>query len=354
VEGDAKFRANNSWDLSWGNSDFPTGIGSSDNGPNIPIPAGEFIVTFNTETFEYNFIQIIEYDKMQLMGSATPGGWDNGVFMERDGEDKSVWKLRVTLIDGEAKFRADENWDINWGSESFPEGVGEQDGPNIPITPGDYFIDFNSTTGAYKFTAVVEYDRVSLVGKTGPFGDWPPADDDSKDLFLNKDAEDFNLWTYPSTTLTSFADTQDGGVKFRANADWGINWGAADFPAGTGTQNGPNIETVAGTYSITFRSDTGEYVFGDPSSTVQILDPAKIKIYPNPAKEFVNIELDNEVFSGMATFTVYDITGNQVLSTQLDVKNINILDVSALKNGNYILNIRNEKFLIGKNLVVIK
>jgi hypothetical protein len=352
TDGEAKFRANNSWDVNWGGLDFPAGTGVP-GGDNIGVTAGEYIITFNTKTLEYNFVEVVEYETVGIIGDATPGGWDNDTPMVKDPNDKTQWKLRVTLTDGEAKFRANNDWDVNWGNGDFPEGVGEQDGPNIPVAAGDYFIDFNSVTGAYKFTAVVEYDAVSLVGKSGPFNDWP-GDDDSRDTYLNKDPNDFNLWTLPSVQLRNYADDTDGGIKFRANAAWTVNWGARDFPSGVGVQNGPNIEPVAGTYSVVFRSDTGEYAFGDPSSTKDILDPAKIKVFPNPAKDFVNIEMDTELFNGQAQVIIYDIRGTQVFNTIMNIDRINTVNITGLKAGNYVINIKNEKYLIGKNLVISK
>jgi hypothetical protein len=352
TEGEVKFRANNSWSINWGGDSFPSGTGVLD-GPNIAVPAGEYIVTFNTKTFDYNFLEVVDYATIGLIGSATPGGWDADTPMQKDPNDKTIWKLRIKLNNGEAKFRANNDWGVNWGNGDFPEGIAEQDGPNIPITAGDYFVDFNSATGAYKFTEVVEYEKISLVGKTGPFGEWPGSDD-SKDTYLNKDPNDFNLWTLPSVTLTNFADVSDGGVKFRANASWTINWGARSFPTGIGVQNGPNIETVAGTYSVTFRSDTGEYIFSPVSSTNEVLDPARVKVFPNPAKDIVTIELDTDQFNGSAQVIIYDLKGNQVFNTSMNIDRINTLNVAGLPSGNYVINIRNQKYLIGKNLIVAK
>lgn len=52
--GEVKFRQDNTWDVNWGNTDFPTGIGYAF-GPNIPVPAGTYTVTFNRVTGEYTF-----------------------------------------------------------------------------------------------------------------------------------------------------------------------------------------------------------------------------------------------------------------------------------------------------------
>ena len=51
-----KFRANNSWDINWGASTFPTGFGAQ-NGPNIPVAAGSYRIIFNDITGTYTFIE---------------------------------------------------------------------------------------------------------------------------------------------------------------------------------------------------------------------------------------------------------------------------------------------------------
>jgi hypothetical protein len=57
-EGRSEIRANNSWDVNWGNSPFPLGIAVS-GGANIPIPlAGTYEVTFNDITGDYSFTAV--------------------------------------------------------------------------------------------------------------------------------------------------------------------------------------------------------------------------------------------------------------------------------------------------------
>ena len=54
-----KFLTNYSWTVNWGAEGFPTGMGTQ-NGPNIPITAGTYIVVFNDITGGYNFISAEE------------------------------------------------------------------------------------------------------------------------------------------------------------------------------------------------------------------------------------------------------------------------------------------------------
>lgn len=57
-----------------------------------------------------------------------------------------------------------------------------------------------------------------------------------------------------------------GEVKFRQDLSWATNWGGNSFPTGTGVLNGVNIQTIAGTYTVTFNRITGAYNFAGVSA----------------------------------------------------------------------------------------
>lgn len=240
VLGEAKFRANDSWDTNWGAADFPTGVGVL-NGPNIPVPAGRYKVTFNPGTGEYNFEADAGIQTVGIIGSATPGGWDTDTDMVNNGD--GTYSLIIGLLGGEAKFRANDAWDINWGAADFPNGTGTQNGANIPVPAGLYLVTFNPSTGAYSFAPA----SIGIIG-SATAGGW------DTDTDMEVDAGNPAL---VKVTLT----LSGGEAKFRANDDWKFNWGAAGFPSGTGTQNGPNIPVPAGTYNIEFNVNTGAYTF---------------------------------------------------------------------------------------------
>ena len=347
LDGAAKFRAEDDWAVNWGGVDFPTGTGVM-GGDDIPITAGDYFVTFNSETGEYDFKPIVEYASVGIIGDATPGGWDDDTDMEKDADDVHQWNARIVLTDGFAKFRADNDWAVNWGNSDFPAGVGTQDGADIPITAGEYLISFNSLSGAYSFTEIVEYGTVGIIGVSGPFGDW------DNDTALNKSADDFNIWTMSSIDLVDYDPDADGGIKFRAENDWAVNWGAEEFPAGVGVANGPNIQPVAGSYSVWFNSSTGEYIFGDPVSTQEIVSPLEIKVYPNPATNVLNIDLESDKLSGVVTMKVIDMNGKIIKTVVQTGSNINSLNIADLSSGQYMLNIQNDKYIIGKRFTVIK
>jgi hypothetical protein len=329
----------------WGGTDFPTGIGTDAN-DTIPVTAGLYVVTFNSRTLEYDFAAVAIYATVGIIGDATPGGWDNDTDMNQDPMDPSVWSVRLELLDGEAKFRADNDWADNWGAGTFPTGIAERDGANIPVTAGEYIITFNSFTLAYNFRLLVVYDTVGIIGNASPFMNW------EDDVLMNKDPNDENMWTLSEITLIDAP--VDGGIKFRANTDWAVNWGSAAFPVGTGTQDGENILCTAGSYSVMFNDATGEYVFGDPTSTTELLKPSSIRAFPNPATDLLNVDISETQVTGKVTLQVFDSNGRMVRAETQDANPTMQLKLAGLPTGYYTLQISSEKYLIGKKFVIAR
>lgn len=250
--GELKFRAADDWAVNWGHDAYPSGTGIQD-GPNIPIAdPGYYKIVFEDASGNYTLTKLDDAPlaTVGIIGSGTPGGWDNDTDLVQDPNDPHIWTGTVTLVDGEAKFRADDDWGKNWGGDTYPSGYGTQDGPNIPVKAGTYAVWFNDMSGQYFFmptTASAPYDAVGIIGDATS-GQW----DEDTDLIQNP-ANPF-LWS-KAVTLTN------GEAKFRADDDWAVNWGGSDFPGGIGGQDGPNIPVKEGTYFVTFNTGTGEYYF---------------------------------------------------------------------------------------------
>lgn len=109
--------------------------------------------TEGMESVSYKEFKVIaNFNSVGIIGSATPGGWDSDTNMTQDAGNPALWIINsITLTGGEAKFRANDSWSVNWGANTFPTGTGTQDGPNIPVTAGTYKVTLDVTNGAYKF-----------------------------------------------------------------------------------------------------------------------------------------------------------------------------------------------------------
>lgn len=210
------------------------------------LEEGFYSFTFNDATLAYSYEFVRPPFTLQtigVIGSATKGGWDNDTDLS-DEDGDMIYTAVVGLIEGEAKFRANDDWATNWGSPDFPAGTGTQDGDNIIVPEGGiYQVSLNALTGEYSFTQL----SIGIIGSATP-GEW------AEDTDMTQDMDDIHL-------VTINIELIDGEAKFRANDDWAINWGADTFPTGTGTQDGPNIPITAGNYTVLFDVYTGEYSF---------------------------------------------------------------------------------------------
>jgi starch-binding outer membrane protein SusE/F len=355
IDGPVKFRADDKWDNNWGGKDFPKGVAIFNSGDNIPAKAGRYLIEFNSKTLDYNFTLVKSYAVVGIIGTSTAGGVDNVTPMAKVAGTEGEYFLRTKLKAGFLQFRTDDDY---WGGGSLPSSKSEIDGADIAIEAADYKITFNSITGAYTFEKVLEYEKISLVGKSGPTGGWPKSEDltFANDTYLVKDPADANHWTLASATITDFIkDDKDGsGVKFRAESAWATNWGAVDFPSGKGTKNGPNIECKAGTYKIDFRSDTGDYGFAASSATYNILSEAVINVYPNPTTKFINIDIKEKELQGATSVLMYDNSGKVVYRNNFSTSDNLKIDASSLNSGNYFIQLTNGKYLVNKKVSVIK
>jgi len=102
------------------------------------------------------------------------------------------------------------------------------------------------------------------------------------------------------------------------------------------------------------------YFFIDDVSLYEIEQPCgvgidenkvdKVKIYPNPAKDFVSIELPKN--SSQVQLNIYNLTGQLVLQKQIIQPNQTI-PIIELGNGMYIFVVESEDRVIGRERVVI-
>ena len=199
-----KFRENADWTLSWGTTDFPSGIGLTTPGsPDIPVPLDtvgittDYLVTFNSETGAYNFAAL--NGTISLIGEFN--GWAGDHPMTRDIVNPDLWTTILTLDTNSnsydppniihMKFRENADWTLSWGNTDFPSGIGltAPGSPDIPVpleatTVGlttDYLVTFNSVTGAYNFQATS--GKMNMIGE---FNGW------GYDISMNRDAANPN------------------------------------------------------------------------------------------------------------------------------------------------------------------
>lgn len=120
----------------WGDDGNFSGILKDGAGEvNIVATAGYYRLKADTALLTYNAAPM----NWGLIGSATPGGWDNSTPLTYNPATKKLEGVFV-LVPGEYKFRANNNWDVNLGGfQADKPGTGDMmsyGGANIVLTAG--------------------------------------------------------------------------------------------------------------------------------------------------------------------------------------------------------------------------
>ena len=257
----------------WGNNEFsvPSGEAQAPEAAELPLVAGggDNIAAYTTHRF-YSLtldksapkvIKNFSFNSLGVIGDATATGWDSDTDMEFNPE-KQRFYVDMTLADGTIKFRANDAWDVNWGGAN---GVLASGADNIPVTAGNYRIYVNlndpanptyelsekmygqeeNAGGTTPEPPVVEPDPVKGWGLVGEFNGWGAE----PDAMLASDG----------TYLVAKGVALSGQFKFRKDADWAVNFGAAgdvepfELTANAETElvaGGKNFTIAEGTYDV--------------------------------------------------------------------------------------------------------
>lgn len=228
TDGEIKIRQDNSWDVNYGDTGADGTL--EPGGDNIVVSAGTYKVMFNYGTLTYS----IEPYTWGLVGSATTNGWDGPDMPLSYDPTSDQWRAIVSLAAGEIKFRRNNDWSFNYG-DTGADGSLDDGGDNILVEAGNYLVTLNLNDLTYSLEPIEKL--WGLVGNATPNG-W-----DGPDTVMNLNYAEEGVWYLNNVSLT------DGEMKFRANNDWGFNYGdnGAD---GTLEDGGDNIAITAGNYNI--------------------------------------------------------------------------------------------------------
>ncbi|NVO21216.1 MAG: SusF/SusE family outer membrane protein [Bacteroidetes bacterium] len=131
--GEFKFRANHDWGLNYGSTAGNATLDAG--GSNIPAPSVEsdyyFALDLSTPlTYTYTA------DRWGIIGDATAGGWSDDQNMTWDATNQ-VLTATIPLTVGAIKFRANDDWAVNYGG---PLTALTQGGDNIPIAEAGTYV----------------------------------------------------------------------------------------------------------------------------------------------------------------------------------------------------------------------
>lgn len=227
IDGEIKFRENNEWNNDFGDTDADGTLDAG--GDNIAVTAGDYKITMNLNDNTYT----MEEYSWGVVGSGY-NDWGN---LGPDAKffydyTTDTFKVGVKLIDGEIKFRMNNEWVTDFG-DSGADGTLDAGGDNLVVTAGYYLITLDFNAGTYTM------EEAELLGVVGSgYNDWGNAGGDFMLTEVNP-----GVWVGENVELI------DGEIKFRVNEAWDSDYGDTGAD-GTLDPGGDNIAVTAGTYLI--------------------------------------------------------------------------------------------------------
>ena len=135
----------------WKGTNYGADFNTAADAANITMTeeAGYYKVDVDLESKSYVLTPITT---IGIIGSASPNGWDSDVdmtYVPYNAETKALgyWEAKdITLASGEIKFRANDDWAINWGGDT---NALTQGGDNISVEAGTYDIKIYAWANGY-------------------------------------------------------------------------------------------------------------------------------------------------------------------------------------------------------------
>ena len=135
----------------WKGTNYGANFDTAPDAANITMTeaAGYYKVDVDLDSKSYALTPITT---IGIIGSASPNGWDSDVdmtYVPYNAENKELgyWEIKdVTLTSGEIKFRANDDWTINWGGDT---NALTQGGDNISVDAGTYDIKLYAWANGY-------------------------------------------------------------------------------------------------------------------------------------------------------------------------------------------------------------
>jgi hypothetical protein len=209
----------------------------------------------------------VTFPNLFFVGDATTPGWNNNnnntpVFRDQNVPNRYVY----TGYFRAGAFKLLEvlgQWQPQWGTNSagtlaVNPGGGSDPGTFNVATAGYYTYTFTTVGQGGSFTVTPFNASTSTIYSTMGIIGSATANGWGSDTFMTQDPNNPHLWNIRNVALTA------GQFKFRANSNWGTNWGdnGSTQNYGTALFNAPNNISIAaaGTYNIWFNTLDRSYI----------------------------------------------------------------------------------------------
>ena len=258
----------------------------------------------------------------------------------------------------------DVDYVFQWYVDGFP--ITGEDSPTLTIDQaGSYIvqvIDIQTACSSYEFFDVQELpcpdadmdgvnDSDEDINGNGNLDD-DDTDNDGIPNYLDSDDDGDNVPTEvevggvsgrnSSTVLHQFIDTDNDSIEnYLDNDDDGDGVLTIDEDY---NNNGDPTDDDTNSNMIP------DYLEAAVALNVNNFNVEAFKIYPNPAKATLYIQMDN--FYSNVEVSIYDVQGKQIGLSKTLNSNITELDVSNFESGIYFVKLSNDEVLVTEKLVI--
>jgi hypothetical protein len=152
-------------------------------------------------------------------------------------DNEDIWEIDQELVPGVIKFRADQDWVLDWGKGENDPKMLVFKGGNIPVSKGFYRIRIDLGAETVAFTPL-ELTRMELIGTGLPGGGWTSG------IPMHRvDPGNPYVWEIEQELVA-------GAIRFRADEAWRLHWGQGEKDPNTLLCKGENIPVSKGLYRI--------------------------------------------------------------------------------------------------------
>jgi hypothetical protein len=153
------------------------------------------------------------------------------------------------------------------------------------------------------------------------------------------------VYTAPGNVYTELED--QGAYVSIASKDsitWKVKWFARNLPA--------SVDVSVGSASLTGYIESVLKRSTDPAAKNDIPVYCSVKVFPNPATDFVVVETNLDSYNNISLW-VYDLQGRIILKKSVG-QNQQQVDVKTIAGGNYIYELKQNTTSIARGLLSVK
>ena len=150
-----------SWEAQFGKGAASGQLSTDGGSANLSVPTdGYYKLTVDTAALTYTLESVpaptATYTSMSIIGTVNGNDFVTDRQLTQSTFDPHLWYISgAELLAGEFKFRANNSWDNNWGTNAEYFGTATKGGSNIPLSSEwTYDIYFNDATGDYTIIPV--------------------------------------------------------------------------------------------------------------------------------------------------------------------------------------------------------